>query len=71
MGINIILHSFHFVGVNSSRIRALYRDVMNCIMSSGRYLNITGFRPSVPGDFLLLNPSSAFLTLSGVIQSGL
>ena len=59
------------MGVNSRRTRALYSEVMNCMMSSGRCLNITGFKPSVPGDFLLLNPSNAFLTLSGVIQSGL
>ena len=71
LGMNIILHSFHFVGVNSSRTNALYSEVINSIMSSGRCLNTIGFRPSVPWDFLLWNPSNAFFTLSGVIQSGL
>ena len=70
-GIKIILHSFHLVGVNSSNTRALYSKVMNWIMSSGKCLKIIGFRPSVPGDFLLLKPRRAVLTLSGFIQSGL
>ena len=44
--------------------------MINCIISSGRCFRIIGFRPSVPGDFLLWKPCRAFLTLSGVTQSG-
>ena len=68
LGMNTILHSFHLVGVYPRSTHFLNNFVIYARVSARSCCSISGWIPSVPGDFFNLKALKASTTFSSAMM---